>query len=65
MLFLGLLSGGALFWFPHGGRQLLAIARGLLTGSDILVLDEPSEGLAPLVIEDAIVGTVGQLAKKA
>lgn len=54
--FSGSLSGGE--------RQLLAIARGLLTGSDILVLDEPSEGLAPLVIEDAIVGTVGQLAKE-
>jgi len=40
-----------------GEQQMLAIGRILRTGAKILILDEPTEGLAPLVIrqiEDAI-----------
>ncbi len=37
-----------------GEQQMLAIARGLMTNPDMLLMDEPSEGLAPLVIQDVI-----------
>lgn len=50
----GALSGGE--------RQMLAVGRALLTQASILVLDEPSEGLAPPVAEEVIVTTLGSLA---
>ncbi len=34
-----------------GEQQMLAIGRGLMTNPDCLIMDEPSEGLAPLVIQ--------------
>lgn len=40
----GLLSGGE--------QQMLAVARGLLTAPKVLMLDEPSLGLAPLVVDE-------------
>jgi branched-chain amino acid transport system ATP-binding protein len=39
-----------------GEQQMLAIARILRTGSRFLLLDEPSEGLAPVVVKE-----IGQL----
>ena len=34
-----------------GEQQMLAIARAMLANPDIILMDEPSEGLAPIVIE--------------
>ena len=40
----GTLSGGE--------QQMLAVARAMVTGGDILLLDEPSMGLAPVMVDE-------------
>ena len=42
-------AGGTL---SGGEQQMLAIGRALLTNGRMLVLDEPSEGLAPIVVRE-------------
>lgn len=42
------LSGGSL---SGGQQQMLAIARALVPDNALLLIDEPSEGLAPVIIE--------------
>ena len=48
----GTLSGGE--------QQMLAIGRGLMSGPRLLMLDEPSLGLAPILVRE-VFGIIGQI----
>lgn len=49
----GALSGGE--------QQMLAVGRALMLNAEIIIMDEPSEGLAPVIV-DQLVETIQQLA---
>ena len=42
-------SGGTL---SGGEQQMLAVGRGLMAGPKLLLMDEPSMGIAPLIVKD-------------
>jgi branched-chain amino acid transport system ATP-binding protein len=46
-----------------GEQQMLAIGRGLMTDPDCLLMDEPSEGLAPIIIQH-LWEVIGQLKRE-
>ena len=46
-----------------GEQQMVAIGRGLMSNPEILMLDEPSLGLAPILV-DEVLDTVGRLKKE-
>ncbi|MCJ7712758.1 MAG: ABC transporter ATP-binding protein [Chloroflexi bacterium] len=56
-------KGNGAMQLSGGEQQMLAIARALLLNPHLLIMDEPSEGLAPIVVEH-LVGVLRDVAKE-
>jgi branched-chain amino acid transport system ATP-binding protein len=55
---------GALGWSLSGGQQqMLAVARGLMSRPKLLLLDEPSLGLAPIIVQQ-LFATIRQIRER-
>jgi len=54
-------NGGA--QLSGGEQQMLAVGRALLGNPKLLIMDEPSEGLAPAIV-DSLTGTLQKLAEE-
>ena len=55
---------GALGWSLSGGQQqMLSLARGLMARPKLLMLDEPSLGLAPIIVQQ-LFGVIREIRKQ-
>lgn len=50
---------------PSGEQQMLAVGRALMSAPKLLLMDEPSMGLAPVIVEEVFraIGRIRQMGK--